>query len=75
MKRRVRRLHDMRSKWGDCYWKPGDDEHYPGEHRCEELEPDLIEFENDVRADFLEQLRAAAADASAPQKHAEPRGL
>lgn len=59
MKRRVLRLHAMRAKWGDCYWKPGDDEHYPGQHECEDHEADLIEYENDVRADFTEQVRAA----------------
>lgn len=57
MTKRVRRLHDMRAKWGDCYWKPGDEPHI--EHECEQHEADLIEYENDVRVDFVDLLRAA----------------
>jgi hypothetical protein len=58
-KRRVNRLHALRSKWGDCYWEPGDGASAPewAKDPCEAFEPDLIEFENDVRADFVEMLR------------------
>lgn len=55
-KRRLNRLHALRSKWGDCYWKPGDE--WPADP-CGVFEPDLIEFENDVRADFVGLLRPA----------------
>ena len=63
---RLNRLHALRSKWGDCYWKPGDGASAPewAEDPCEAFEPDLIEFENDVRADFVELLRRAGTDPS-----------
>lgn len=59
--RRVRRLHVARLKWGDCYWKPSDERPGGWEHGdpCVAFEGDLIEYENDVRADFTERLRLA----------------
>ena len=67
-RRRLNRLHALRTKWGDCYWKPGDRVSAPewAADPCEALEPDLIEFENDVRADFTALIRAAGARASPP---------
>lgn len=46
-RRRLNRLHALRSKWGDCYWKPGDGASAPewADDPCEALESDLIEFE------------------------------
>ena len=63
--RRARRLHDMRSKWGDCYWRVGDNAYEPEKSDptaadpCADFVGDLIEFENDVRADFTKLLRRA----------------
>jgi len=60
-RRRQNRLHALRSKWGDCYWKPGDGASAPewADDPCEALEPDLIEYENDVRADFVALIKRA----------------
>jgi len=67
-RRRLNRLHALRTKWGDCYWKPGDGASAPewADDPCEALEPDLIEFENDVRADFTALIRKAEARATPP---------
>lgn len=72
-RRRLNRLHALRSKWGDCYWKPGDEASAPewADDPCEALEPELIEFENDVRADFTALIRKAEARAIPPSLAAE----